>query len=139
MMTVSEAYEWVVNHTKPANNCFQRGVREYMIEMLKKLKDGDHEEVNGATPINKLHLGHLTHHCDGDKFLLTERSKEAKEIVRRACYGAMFLVSNEDIANRLFTKDEKANAKMYENAMESQVEAVWAAIGLISDLRLILT
>ena len=137
-MTVSEAYDWVLNHTRPAHECFQRGVREYMIEMLKKLKDGDHEEVNGATPINKLHLGHLTHHCDGHKFLLTERSKEAKEIVRRACYGAMFLVSNEDIANRLFTKAEKANAKMYENAMERQVEAVWAAVGLIGDLRLII-
>jgi len=137
-MTVSEAYEWVLNHTKPAHECFQRGVREYMIEMLKKLKDGDHEEVNGETPINKLTLAHLTHHCDGSNILITERSKEAKEIVRRACYGAMFLVSNEDIANRLFTKAEKANARMYENAMESQVEAVWAAIGLLSELRLVL-
>lgn len=131
MMTVSEAYEWVVNHTKPANNCFQRGVREYMIEMLKKLKDGDHEEVNGATPINKLHLGHLTHHCDGHKFLLTERSKDAKEIVRRACYGAMFLVSNEDITDRLYIKRDKACKREYERAMDCQVGAVWEALELI--------
>ena len=73
---------------------------------------------------------------DGANILVSDRSKEAKNIVRRACYGAMFLVSNEDIANRLFTKAEKANAKLYENAMESQVEAVWYAIGLLSELRL---
>jgi hypothetical protein len=135
MMTVSEAYEWALN-TRPANKCFMRGVREYLIEMLKKLKDGDHEEVNGETPIDKLTLAHLTHHCDGANILVSDRSKEAKNIVRRACYGAMFLVSNEDIANRLFTKAEKANAKLYENAMESQVEAVWYAIRLLSELRL---
>ena len=46
----------------------------------------------------------------------------------------MFLVSNEDIANRLFTKAQKANRRMYENAMESQVEAVWDALGVLKEL-----
>lgn len=133
MASVKEAYASIESERIP-HECYRRGVRAYALGILKKLMDGDSEAANGDTPLNELNLMHVTHHCDGDKYPITDRSKEAKEIIRRACYGAMFLVSNEDIANRLYTKAQKANRRMYENAMESQVEAVWDALGVLKEL-----
>ena len=110
---------------------WHQGVKAYAVEMLEKICKGDHEEANKDTEFSELRLNHVTHHCDGYKFKLSDRTKDAKEIVSRACFGAMFLVSNEDIANRLYTKREKACKRNYENAMEAQVKAVWWACGLI--------
>ena len=110
---------------------WHKGVKAYAVEMVEKLCNGDQEDVNQSTEFEDLRIIHITHHSDGSKFTLANRSKEAKEIVGRACYGAMFLVSNEDIANRLYTKREKACHYKYENAMEEQIIAVWWAIGLI--------
>lgn len=134
MTTVKQAYAFIDDGRTP-HDCFLRGVKQYMLEILKKLMDGDSEGVDGDTPLKNLNLLHVTHHCDGDKYLISDRTKDAKEIVRRACYGAMFLVSNEDIANRLYTKAQKANRRMYENAMERQIEAVWTALGNLADMR----
>lgn len=110
---------------------WHKGVKVYAVEMLKKLCNGDQEDVDKFTNFEDLRIIHVTHHSDGSQFTLANRSKEAKDIVARACYGAMFLVSNEDIANRLYTKREKACHYKLENAMEAQIKAVWWAIGLI--------
>ena len=110
---------------------WHKGVKAYAVEMLEKLCNGDQEDVTKDTEYSELSIGHVTHHSDGFKFKASDRTKDAKEIVSRACYGAMFLVSNEDIANRLYTKREKACLYKLENAMEAQIKAVWWAIGLI--------
>lgn len=110
---------------------WHQGVKVYAVEILKKLCNGDQEDVTKDTEYSEISIGHVTHHSDGYKFKASDRTKDAKEIVSRACYGAMFLVSNEDIANRLYTKREKACHYKLENAMEAQIKAVWWAIGLI--------
>lgn len=110
---------------------WHQGVKVYAVEILKKLCNGDQEDVTKDTEYSAITIGHVTHHSDGYKFEVSDRTKDAKEIVSRACYGAMFLVSNEDIANRLYTKREKACHYKLENAMEEQIKAVWWAIGLI--------
>lgn len=111
---------------------WHKGIIAYAVEMLENICNGGHEEVNKDTVFSDLRLNHFTHNADGSKFNLIDRSKDAKEIVRRSCFGAVFLVSNEDICNRLYTKRDKANKHEYERAMDCQVTAVWDALEVIS-------
>ena len=110
---------------------WHKGILTYAVEMVEKLCNGDQENVTKDTEYSEISIGHVTHHCDGYKFKASDRTKDAKEIVRRACYGAMFLVSNEDITNRLYIKRDKACKREYERAMDCQVGAVWEALELI--------
>jgi len=110
---------------------WHKGILTYAVEMMEKLCNGDQEGVTKDTEYSEISIGHVTHHCDGYKFKASDRTKDAKDIVRRACYGAMFLVSNEDICNRLYTKRDKACNREYERAMDCQIGAVWEALELI--------
>lgn len=112
-----------VKHLNRRSN-WDKGVKAYAIDLLERVADSFTDYV-------QLTLRHAMQHRDAGKYKWSDRSPEAKTVVSECSEGAVFLVSNEDIANRLLTKRQKACQRTYCQGTAHQTRALWEALDLI--------
>lgn len=116
---------------------YERAVKTYALEMLNKCIKGEHDNVTAETDVKNLNVGILVSNVHGERFKLVELWGDheralARSVVCDACFGAVFLVSNVDIANRLYPKAQRTKRLIEsDKPMTDQSEAVWEAISLI--------
>jgi hypothetical protein len=130
----------ILNAVKHLNrrSKWDKGVKAYAIDLLERVVNlYQADGVKGAatadqfTDYEQLTLRHAMQHNNAEKYKWSDRSPEAKAVVSACSEGAVFLVSNEDIANRLLTKRQKACLRTYCLGTAHQTRALWEALDLI--------
>lgn len=133
-MTVSDLYtqtnSLITCHTKWA-----RGIREYMLEMLKPIISGKYPGLTKDSDVSEVKLSHLLNDDKGDFLSLTdtydsEQWEKVKDLCRAASNDGKFLVHTDDIVEQLYTKSERTRARI-NNAIYFQGLAITDAVSYL--------
>ena len=133
-MTVSDLYTQT-NSLITCHSKWARGIREYMLEMLKSIIGGKYHGLTEDSDVSEVKLSHLLNDDKGEFLSLTdthdsEQWEKVKGLCRAASSDGKFLVHTDDIVERLYTKSERTRARV-NNAIYFQGLAITEAVSYL--------